>query len=240
MELTIDQLAQRVVMSTRNIREWQRLGLIAPPTRRGRAGIYSNEHVTRIQRVKKLHADGLPLDLIRRLSERNAGSEADIQHLADEVLNPLSSTDSATLTHAELTARLGGDTTSALVAMGLVDESEVDGVTVRDMVTLNLIEELCSLGISAQRLAKTLVEVQHHQHEIARLVIGVYRDDVWEPFVASGFSSRDWNSIADGVTRAKPLAIQLLAHLLDDAFDEVAGATVLREAAEAQRALDET
>ena len=64
MEITIDQLAQRVSMSSRNIREWQRQGLLPPPTRRGRVGIYSDEHVARIRRVQQLHADGFPLDLI--------------------------------------------------------------------------------------------------------------------------------------------------------------------------------
>jgi DNA-binding transcriptional MerR regulator len=239
MELTIDQLAQRVDMSARNIREWQRLGLLAPPVRRGRVGIYSDEHVARIERVRKLHAEGLPLDLIRRLSASNAGSEADIQHLADEVLEPMSAPGSASLSKSELVKRLGDGAPAALAAMGLIAEDDADTVTVNDMATLDLIQEFSAVGISPQRLAKALVEVAHHQREITRLVIDVYRDDVWEPFVASGFSTRDWGSIADGVTRAKPLVIKLLAHLLDAAFDEVAGATVLREAAEAQRALDD-
>lgn len=244
MELTIDQLAQRVAMSTRNIREWQRLGLLAPPARRGRIGIYSDEHVARIQRVKKLHAEGLPLDLIRRLSESNAGSESAIQHLADEVLAPRSTAGGATMSTRELEERLGSDATAALVAMGLVeadgDASRTDGqVTINDVVTLDLIQQLASLGISPQRLAKTLVEVAHHQREIARLVIDVYRTDVWEPFIASGYTTRDWSAIANGAARAKPLALELIAHMLDDAYDEAASSMVLREAAQAQRALDD-
>lgn len=39
MDLTIDQLAQRVAMTARNIREWQTLGLVPPPEKRGRVGI---------------------------------------------------------------------------------------------------------------------------------------------------------------------------------------------------------
>lgn len=243
MELTIDQLAQRVDMSTRNIREWQRLGLLAPPTRRGRVGIYSDEHLARIQRVKKLHAEGLPLDLIRRLSESNAGSEVAIQHLADEVLAPRSTAGATTMSTGELQERLGDDAIASLVAMGLVadgDEPRTDGqVTVNDVVTLDLIHQLATLGMSPQRLAKALVEVAHHQREIARLVIDAYRNDVWEPFVASGYTTRDWNSIADGAARAKPLALKLIAHMLDDAFDDAASTIVLSEAAQAQRALDD-
>jgi DNA-binding transcriptional MerR regulator len=201
MELTIDQLAQRVGMSTRNIREWQRLGLLTPPERRGRVGIYGQEHVARIERVKKLHAQGLPLDLIRRLSERRAGSERDIRHLADEVLQPFS--ESGYAAHTE-----------------------------------DLIDQLTQLGITRERLAKTLDEVAHHQREIARLVIDVYRNDVWEPFLSSGFTAGDWGTLADDVSKFKPLALQLIAHLLDAAVDDVAGPVLLSASIEAQRALD--
>lgn len=240
MEFTIDQLAQRVDMSTRNIREWQRQGLIAPPIRRGRVGIYSDVHVARILRVQKLHAEGLPLDLIRRLSASDTESETDIRHLADEVLDPISESSSATLSRRELVERFGGDATAALAAMGLVSADGGRDVVVRDIVTLDLIEELGKVGISAAGLTTALVEVQRHQREIARLVIDVYRDEVWEPFMSSGFTTRDWGTIAEGVAQAKPVAIRLLAHLLDTAFDEVAGAVLLREAAEAERALDDS
>src|SRR3984957_3088150 len=88
MEMTIDQLAQSVSMSSRNIREWQRQGLLPPPTRRGRVGIYSDEHVARIRRVQQLHSDGFPLDLIRRMIDTGTGSESDIRLVATEVLAP--------------------------------------------------------------------------------------------------------------------------------------------------------
>ncbi len=243
MELTIDQLAQRVEMSTRNIREWQRQGLIPAPERRGRVGIYSDGHVARIERVKKLQTEGLPLDLIRRLSASNTESEGDIRHLADEVLSPMSTAGSATVTRRALSLRFGDDGAEGLIAMGLVGEgkgADDDEVLVRDVVSLNLIEDLVRIGISPQRMAKALAEVSRLQREIAALIIDVYRDDVWLPFASSGFSTGDWAAIADGVTRAKPVAIQLLGRLLDAAFDDVASTVLLREAAEAERALDQS
>jgi DNA-binding transcriptional MerR regulator len=203
MELTIDQLAQRVGMSTRNIREWQRLGLVSPPERRGRMGIYSQEHVTRIERVQKLHAQGLPLDLIRRLTATGKGPEGDIRHLADEVLRPFA--DAGTSTRTD-----------------------------------DIVDQLTQLGISRERLDQALKEIQHHQHEIARQIIDVYRVDVWEPFQSSGFTAGDWGAIADDVARLKPLVIELLAGLLDAAVDDVAGDVLLSASIEAQRRLDET
>ena len=41
--MTIDELARRVDMTARNIREWQTNGLLPPPERRGRVGIYTDD-----------------------------------------------------------------------------------------------------------------------------------------------------------------------------------------------------
>lgn len=236
--MTIDELAQRVSMSSRNIREWQRQGLLPPPTRRGRIGIYSDEHVTRIERVQQLHAEGLPLDLIRRLIDTSAGSEADIRNLATEVLNPFATRRSATLTRKELTDRLG-EAAATLSRLGLIT-SETDAVSVRDEAMLELVEGLTEVGISLDRVVTVLTEVEFHQRAIARLVLDAYVDDVWQPFVSSDFTTPGWGSIAENVTRAKPLAVRLISHLLEAALDDVAGSIVVQEADHAERALDST
>ena len=45
--LTIDELAQRVGMTVRNIRAHQSRGLLPPPVVRGRTGYYGPDHVAR-------------------------------------------------------------------------------------------------------------------------------------------------------------------------------------------------
>ena len=67
MDMTIDELARRVDMTARNIREWQSMGVLPPPERRGRVGIYTDDHMARIERIKSLRAEGFPLDVIRRM-----------------------------------------------------------------------------------------------------------------------------------------------------------------------------
>src|SRR3954468_19692974 len=66
-ELTIDELAQRLGMTTRNIREYQALGLLPPPRKRGRSGYYGLDHIARAGRIRELRSDGFPLELIRRV-----------------------------------------------------------------------------------------------------------------------------------------------------------------------------
>ncbi len=238
MEMTIDQLAQRVSMSSRNIREWQRQGLLPPPTRRGRIGIYSDEHIARIRRVQQLHSEGLPLDLIRRMIDTGTGSESDIRHLAAEVLAPFSMAGPTTVSRAELDERLGAGAAAHLAKLGLIADADGDPVTVRDAEALDLIEGLAGVGVSLERLVATLVDVRAHQRTIADAIVRAYAEDVWEPFVSSNFAASDWGSLADNAGRGRRLVGALLTHLQQAAFDDAAASVMLSEVDQAERALD--
>jgi DNA-binding transcriptional MerR regulator len=238
MEMTIDQLAQRVSMSSRNIREWQRQGLLPPPTRRGRVGIYSDEHVARIRRVQQLHAQGFPLDLIRRTIDTGTGSESDIRHLAAEVLAPFSTAGPITVSRAELDSRLGAGAAAHLAKLGLIADADGDPVSVRDAEALELIEGLTGVGVSLDRLVATLADVRGHQRSIADMILRAYAEDVWEPFVSSRFATPDWGSLADNAARSRRLVSALLTHLQQTAFDDAAASVMLSEVGEAERALD--
>jgi DNA-binding transcriptional MerR regulator len=238
MEITIDQLAQRVSMSSRNIREWQRQGLLPPPTRRGRVGIYSDEHVARIRRVQQLHSEGLPLDLIRRMIDTGTGRESDIRHLAAEVLAPFSMAGPTTVSRAELENRLGVGAAAQLAKLGLIGDADGDPVSVRDAEVLDLIEGMASVGVSLERLVATLVDVRGHQRSIADAILRAYAEDVWEPFVSSKFATPDWGSLADNAGRGRQLVIALLTHLQQTAFDDAAASVMLSEVGQAERTLD--
>lgn len=239
MKITIDQLAQRVSMSSRNIREWQRQGLLPPPTRRGRVGIYSDEHVARIRRVQQLHSEGFPLDLIRRMIDTDTGNETDIRHLAAEVLAPFSTAGPTTISRNELEDRLGTSAAAQLAKLGLIADIDADPVSVRDAETLGLIEALTGIGISLERLVATLVEVRAHQRSIAEVILRAYAEEVWEPFVSSKFHTPDWGSLADNAARARPMTIALLTHLQRTALDDAGAPLMLREVAQAERMLDD-
>jgi DNA-binding transcriptional MerR regulator len=238
MEMTIDELAQRVSMTSRNIREWQRQGLLPPPARRGRVGIYTDEHVARIKRVQQLHSEGFPLDLIRRMIDTGTGSESDIRHLAAEVLAPFSTAGPTTVSRAELDNRLGAGAAAHLAKLGLIADADDDLVSVRDGEALDLIEGITGAGVSLERLVATLVDVRGHQRSIANAILRSYAEDVWEPFVSSKFATPDWGSLADNAGRARQLGIALLTHLQQTAFDDAAASVVLSEASQAERALD--
>ena len=74
--LRIDDLAQRSGIASGTIRFYQREGLISPPVREGRVAYYGEEHVRRLERVRALKAQGLPLSVVGDLLAReDAGEE---------------------------------------------------------------------------------------------------------------------------------------------------------------------
>ena len=178
MELTIDELAQRSGMTGRNIRQWQTYGLLPPPERRGRVGIYTEDHLARINRIKELRAQGFPLDLIRRLPESpGMDAEADMRHLAAGALAPFASAERVALSRRELDSRLGDGVAGPLQDAGIA-ESGPDGYTL-DGTVLAFLEA------------------------IAALLVDAVRDEVWRPFVDAGLPSERMRALADTVDRLR-------------------------------------
>src|SRR5436305_15234599 len=76
---TIDELAQKPGTTVRKVRVYHDRGVLRPPHRKGRIGLYGPEHLHRLQLVLRMLRRGYPLAAIRELIEaeeaqRNIGS----------------------------------------------------------------------------------------------------------------------------------------------------------------------
>ncbi len=60
--LTIDELALAAGTTTRRVRSFQTLGLLAHPELRGRTGLYGPAHRTRLEAILRLQARGFSLE----------------------------------------------------------------------------------------------------------------------------------------------------------------------------------
>ena len=72
-EYTVDELARVTDSTVRNVRAYQDRGLLAPPEKRGRVGVYDDTHVSRLKLINHLLARGYTLaniqDLIKAVDE---------------------------------------------------------------------------------------------------------------------------------------------------------------------------
>src|SRR5215210_3436494 len=114
--MTIDELARRTGMTVRNIRAHQSRGLVPPPEVRGRTGYYGDEHLSRIELIKELQADGFNLEAIRRLLEGAGGSSAEVLDFSRTLRAPFEDEDPEILDAEEMAERWGGRTDPELIA----------------------------------------------------------------------------------------------------------------------------
>jgi DNA-binding transcriptional MerR regulator len=68
-EFTIDELARAAGTTTRSIRSFQTMGLIDPPSLRGRTGLYGADHLDRVHAILRLQAAGFALQSLSVLFE---------------------------------------------------------------------------------------------------------------------------------------------------------------------------
>jgi DNA-binding transcriptional MerR regulator len=103
MNYRVDQLAAAADVSVDTVRFYQSKGLLSPPRREGRVAWYSEEHLERLERIRRLQARGLTLATIQRLlaGELDAADEALVTALAEPAMA------AETLTLEELAERSG-------------------------------------------------------------------------------------------------------------------------------------
>lgn len=232
MALTIDELARRSGMTARNIRQWQTYGLLPPPQRRGRVGVYTDDHLARINRIKELRTQGFPLDLIRRVLESPGmgveAVEADVRHLAAGALAPFASPERVVLSRRELAARLGDGVVGPLQDAGIA-ESASGGYTV-DGTALAFLEAATAVGLPPAALARALAKAHDHQRAIAALLTDAVRDEVWRPFVDAGLPSDRLRGIADTIDRLREIGVAAQSYMFQRALDEVLTGVLVQEA----------
>jgi DNA-binding transcriptional MerR regulator len=230
--MTIDELAQRCGMTARNIRQWQTDGLIPPPERRGRVGVYSEDHVARIRRVKELRGQGFPLDLIRRvLDTPGVAAEADVRHLAAGALAPFAGAERVKLKGAELAARLGDGVLGHLQEAGLAESAGDGDAYMVDTALLGFLETVVATGVSAAAFASTLAKTHGHHQAIASLLLESARDELWRPFIDAGMPSGRWHDLADAVDRLREVGVAAQSYMFARALDEVLTGVLVEEAA---------
>jgi DNA-binding transcriptional MerR regulator len=77
-QLTIEELARRAGVSTRNVRAYRTAGLLPPPRLEGRTGRYGDEHLRRLAVLARLQRRGWSLAAIRdALDARDEGRTLD-------------------------------------------------------------------------------------------------------------------------------------------------------------------
>jgi DNA-binding transcriptional MerR regulator len=225
-QMTIDELARRTGMTVRNIRAHQSRGLLPPPQVRGRTGYYGAEHVSRIELIRELQADGLNLEAIRRLLEGAGDSSTEVLDFARALRAPFEEEQPEIVDATEL-ARIWGD--AAVPDPALIRRAEKIGILRPlpdgrvEVISPRLQragKELADLGVSAEVALATVEKLRRHSEGVAAAFVDLFVKEVWKPFDRAGRPEGDWPKVLEALERLRPLASDALLAVFQIAMSE--------------------
>jgi DNA-binding transcriptional MerR regulator len=223
-ELTIDQLAQRTGMSTRNIRAHQSRGLLAPPTLRGRTGYYNDAHVARIELIQVLQADGFSLALIKRLLRTANDSTEEVQRFSNALHGSFGDERPRVVELTDLQQSFRSTSNDvfkqlqSLRVLRPLDDGKVELVTPQ---AFDGGEVLSDLGVPAEELVDALAEAHKHIEAVARTCLRMFLDHVWLPFERAGRPEEGLDPVLAAIERLRPLVTRGVSSLFQMAMNDV-------------------
>ena len=239
MDYRVESLAAKADVAVDTVRFYQSRGLLPPPRREGRVAWYSDEHVERLARIRRLQDRGLTLATIARLlaGELDAADEALVTALSDSPGDD----DDELLTIEEVAERSGIPLglLRAVVKEGLLVPRRLDGgdrFTSADVAA-------GAAGLRLLEAGLPLTEVldlarRHHQamREVAERAVELFDLHVRHPLRASGLPDEQAaERLVEAFTTLLPATTDLVTHHFRRTLLNAAQEHIERVGGEAER-----
>jgi DNA-binding transcriptional MerR regulator len=211
-EYRIDELARLAGATVRNIRVYQDRGLLPPPRRDGRVGIYTDAHLARLRLIGQLLKRGYTFATIGELLSvwERGGDVAEILDLESAVGLPWSDEIPAYVTADRLTEMFGAEATagniSRSVELGLL-EPDGDRYRVPSPRLLNAGAELVAAGMPLSAVLDLAGRLRAQVDAAARDLAGTVTRYVLAGRLQDGLlQGQDIAEVAEITRRIRPLA----------------------------------
>jgi DNA-binding transcriptional MerR regulator len=225
-EYRIDELARLAGATVRNIRVYQDRGLLPPPRRDGRVGLYTDAHLARLRLIGQLLKRGYTFANISELLSvwERGGDIAEILDLESAVGLPWSDEIPAYVTAARLAEMFGGEATpgniTRSVELGLL---EPDGARYRvpSPRLLNAGAELVAAGMPLPAVLDLAERLRGHVDTAARDLASTVTRHVLASRLRDGLlQGQDIAEVAAITRRIRPLAQAAVDALLAQAMSQ--------------------
>ena len=209
-EYRIDEIAREAGTTVRNVRAYQDRGLIAPPRREGRVGLYSDEHLSRLRIIGQLLDRGYSLANIGELLDtlRRGHDIGDLLGLGAALTSPWSDEEPTYVSAEELYKLFGGqdvETLAQAVKLGLL-EPDGDRFRVPSPRLLHAGAELYAAGIPLNAIMKTARQLSRDVDRIAARFVEMTATHLFDPYGDQLPPPEDVPRLAEIVERLRPLA----------------------------------
>jgi len=239
----VEQLAAIADVSVDTIRYYQSKGLLPPPRREGRVALYDDDHVARLDRIRRLQAKGLTLATIRRLldGDLDAADEALVAAVSATEAGgaPMGAADAFTID--ELAERSGIPVAllHAVVKEGLLVPRRVGGA-----------ERYTSADVDAARAGLALLEAglplpeilelarRHHaaMRAVAERAVELFDEHIRRPARSAASEDDAAQRLVDAFNALLPATTTLVAHHFRRTLLAVAQEHIERVGADAELA----
>jgi DNA-binding transcriptional MerR regulator len=224
-EYRIDELAREAGTTVRNVRAYQDRGLLPPPRRSGRVGLYTDAHLARLRLIGHLLERGYTLANIAELiSGWERGQDlGELLGLEAALVEPWSDEVATTISLDDLNELFGEDDDALreAVKLGLL-EPEEDGTRFRvpSPRLLHAGAELVSAGIPLEAVLNHARQLARDTDRIAARFVELVSANVFEPYGDRPFPKADVPRLTELLRRLRPLAETTVDAYLARAMEE--------------------
>ncbi|MFC1414833.1 MerR family transcriptional regulator [Streptacidiphilus sp. N1-12] len=217
-ELRIDDLARAAGTTVRNVRAYQDRGLLPPAARRGRANIYEQAHLERLQLIAQLLDRGHTLAGIKELLDawESGTGLGGVLGLVAEVTAPWSDEEPVRLGRAAMVESFHGvedlHAIDVAVRLGvLIPVPEDDGVDADEFLVpspglLDVAVELHALGVPLPAITGHLEELRQDITHLARRFVEFSAIHIFVRYAGHQLTDQEAVEAVGTVRRLRPLA----------------------------------
>lgn len=210
-EYRVDELAREAGTTVRNVRAYQDRGLISPPRREGRVGLYSEAHLARLKLIGQLLDRGYTLANIGELIEAlERGHEVgELMGLGEALTGQWSDEVPTYITPEELLEMFGDQASVELLQEGMrfgILEPEDDRFRVASPRLLRAGAELAAAGIPLDAVLEELRKLRRDMDRVAGRMVAMAEKHIFSPYGDELPPPEDIPRLAELVKRLRPLA----------------------------------
>lgn len=233
-EYRVDELAHAAGTSVRNVRVYQERGLLPPPRRVGRTGLYTEAHLARLRLIRLLLQRGYTFATIGELIDAwSAGHGiAELLGLDDAIAVPWTDETPEVRPQESLNTPFAGFTPDDLrraAALGFISVQD-DEVLIPSPRLLEAGAQLVEAGVPLAAVLDLAEKLKTRLDEIAQLMFQMFDNHIAQE------RQRSATDVADSLMRLRPLAKQTVDALLSMALEQESHKLLERRAQRSRRA----
>lgn len=209
-EYRIDELARVAGTTVRNVRAYQDRGLLPPPRRAGRVGLYDDGHLTRLRLIADLLKRGYSLANIGELVGAWESGQylRDLLGLGEAVAAPWTDETPVRMTAEQLLELFPAadidDGVERAVSLGLLEPDD-DGFLVRSPRQLRAALDLVKAGLPLSAVLQLGEVLRFHVDKVAEAFVDAVTTHVFDP-IGTDLPPDAVPRLADVIRRLRPLA----------------------------------